>query len=1156
MNTGKNSQKQIPLAFTEPDSPASDNTSESGLYLFSSNRVESLLDAMGYRLAEYPLDSVFAPEQVVTPSRAMARWVNLQLAQHSGIAANINYSLPASWIWNLISHILEDVPEEDPLGRASSSWKIFGLLPELIQQPAFTQLQHYLDRDNSDLKRWQLSARIADVLDRYQLYRPELIRDWSNGKPGRGKYGVWQSILWRELIKGNETTHRVCVIDHLLEKLHNQSHGFEQFDKLPQRFSLFVLSTLPPFFVEILRALSQHCQIDIYHHSPTDQYWADLVNRRAIARKRLLAPDETDYYDTGNELLASWGRQGQAFQDLLLNHNDSLVAELDDFRESAKTTLLHRLQSNIFSLTEDDGVIEADDKTLQIHICHSPLRECQVLHDQLLNAFAADESLSPEDILVMAPEISRYAPYIEAVFNKDESESRPAIPWNLSDTTVADEHPLIRSFFFLLNLPNSRFTESEVLSCLDIPELRKRFDLKDEAVENIHYMVTQSNVRWGADEQHKKDLGLPPILENTWKQAGQRLFSGYAMGEDMGESVAENVAESNLWNDTIAPLDINSTEKALSLGKFWLLFERLNKWRGLLANDKTAIEWQKALNNLLDDFFSNLNENDQYGSAEYRRESDGKIQQIRDVLDTLTSNAGNNLITPDLLQHWLNDSLGEQTVNGRYFSGGVTFCGMRPMRSLPFKVICLLGMNNDPFPRIDRPVEFDVLKDHWKQGDPVKGDEDRYLFLETLLCSREKMIITYSGKDLKDNSERQPSVLVRELLDYVDEHYMTADKGAASKTITIEHPLQPFSSANYRPANHQQNNSRSHDKYWFEVCKTNNQEKALISDEAISDADSPNTNWPDYILPRQKGSGSDKTERVIQLNRFRQFFKHPVKFFFNEQLKLYLTEQNSNNDEEPFNLNALEKWQIKQGMLDARLQGKNITRESLSARGQLPHGPMSELEFTQTKRDIATTLNELEPYLGGQAESRRIELTLDDSVLSGQVGNCIKTIGLLHRTASKLQGKNLLPAWIDHLALCASGQLPENENSAMLTSDRHIKFRHLGQNEAEDYLKLYIELYREGQKRPLPVLPNASWAWATKEGEPEKKHSAAKYHWKNNFCHSDDWDDDYIKLAMRDIRGEPFNNSEFADLADTIYKTPFQNIVAVDGDGDGGNNKK
>ncbi len=1122
------------LTFADTDTPFSGNTVESGLYLFSSNRVESLLEAMGCRLAQNLLNSVFAPEQIVTPSRAMGRWVNLQLAQHSGIAANIYYSLPASWIWNLITHVLADVPEQDPLGRASSSWKIFSLLPGLIQQPAFSQLQHYLDNDKSDLKRWQLSVKIADVLDRYQLYRPELIRDWSKGKPGTGKHGKWQSSLWQELIKGHETTHRVFVIDQLLEKLHHKPRS----NKLPQRFSLFVLSTLPPLFVEILHALSKHCQIDIYHHSPTDQYWADLVNRRAIARKRLLTPDETAYYDTGNELLASWGRQGQAFQDLLLNHNDSLVVESDDFKDSGNNTLLHQLQSSIFNLSEDDGVIDAGDKSLQLHICHSPLRECQILHDQLLNALEADNSLTPEDILIMVPEISRYAPYIEAVFNKDESASRPTIPWNLSDTTVADEHPLIRSFFFLLNLPNSRLTVSEVLSCLDIPELRKRFDLKAEAVENIHYMVTQSNVRWGADEQHKKELGLPPILENTWKQAGQRLFSGYAMGDGMGES--------NLWNDAIAPLDISSTEKALSLGKFWLLFELLNKWRGLLAKDKTSDEWQKTLNKLLDDFFANLGDNDQFGSVEYSKESDGKIQQIRDVLDTLTTNAGDNLITPDLLQQWLKDSLGEQTVNGRYFSGGVTFCGMRPMRSLPFKVIGLLGMNNKPFPRFDHPVEFDTLKDHWKQGDPVKGDEDRYLFLETLLCAREKMIITYSGRDLKDNSERQPSVLVRELLDYIDEQYTTADKGAASTAITIEHPLQPFSTVNYQPGN-----PHSHDKYWFEVCEVNNLKKELVSAGSISDSDSPNTTWPDYILPDYKKSDSDGTDKVIYLNRFRQFFKHPVKFFFNEQLKLYLTEHETSNDEESFNLNALEKWQIKQDMLDAHLQGKNIDRKSLSARGQLPHGPVSELEFTQTRMDVTNTLEELEPYLGSQAESRRIELTLDDNVLAGQVGNCIKTKGLLHRTASRLQGKNILPAWIDHLALCASRQLPENENSTMLTSDRHIQFKRLDQNEAEVYLKLFVKLYREGQKRPLPVLPNASWAWATKEGELEQKYSAAKSHWKSNFCNYDDWDDNYIKLAMRDIDGEPFNNPEFADLADTIYTIPCQNIIDINGESNG-----
>jgi exodeoxyribonuclease V gamma subunit len=1051
-----------------------------GLHLVSSNRIESLLSELARRLLLSPLSSPFSAEVIIVPSPAMARWINLQLARQHRVAANIEYPLPASWIWGLTGSLLKDAPEQDPLERSAASWKIHALLPQLLESPPFLALKNYLQDGGDDLKRWQLSTRIADLFDRYQFYRPELIRDWSQGKGDD-----WQAMLWRMLIRDHPRTHRVAVLDRLLQTLSKENPG----NTPPQRISLFAISSLPPLFIDLLHALAAHTHIDLYLHSPTDQYWADLKSKRALSRLRLTRPDEAAYHDTGNELLASWGRQGQAFQDLLLAGDGLHSSDWEEYRQPGSSSLLNRIQQDIFTLDETTRRAAKDD-SVQIHICHSPLRECQVLHDQLLTLLARDSSIKPEDILVMIPEISRYAPYIEAVFRRDETGARPFIPWNLSDITIADEHPLIRIFFQLLELPHSRFTVSEVLSYLDVPELTARFGLDREACEEIRLLLDESNVRWGLDGEQKQGFGLPPLIENTWKQAEQRLFSGYALGEV------------GFW-EGIAPLPGVEGGRARSLGRFWLLFDRLRAYRQRLARPHRADTWQRLLNRLLDDFFSD------------RADDDGKLQQIRDALDALQQQAGGEPLSPELLRHWLNGELGSQAIRGRYFSGGISFCGMRPMRSLPFRVICLLGMNDLAFPRRERPLEFDRMAGKWRPGDPRKGDEDRYLLLETLLCARQTFYISYSGRDMKDNSERQPSVLVRELLDFIESRY---DLSASDAPLTRIHPLQPFSPRNYAPT------PSSFDAYWCQVAEAIRQPRPAQALEP----------WPDWeITPPEAES------REIELSRLQRFIRHPVRFFFNTRLQIWLGDGPVAEDDEPFRLDGLSQWRLKQTMAGNFLQQHATRQEQLQAQGLLPHGIFSTITFDQSIRDVQPLIEQLQPYAGITPRPRLVDIRFEPGFrLSGQVGRFLPGRGLLHYTPSRFKGGALLELWLEHLALCSCNRLADKEESVLICSDLSWRFPRMPADAAHTLLQCYLEHYWQGLRRPLPLFPESSYAWAVAAEEPDRAMRGARSKWQGNPYQGQpgEMDDPYIQLAMRGGAATPLDHPEFAALACGFYQ--------------------
>lgn len=1078
------------------------------LSIVSSNRVETLQQSLCHRISSQMLSDPFDPEVIIVPTFAMARWLNLKIAQQQGIAANIEYPLPTAWMWKLATSVLENTPKLDPLSCDAMSWKIFQCLPELIYNTEFESISRYLQQDASGIKRWQLSTRIADVFDRYQHYRPEMIRLWSNGSENH-----WQATLWRVLI-GNQTKHyRSAILDQLLLALQGN------IDKacLPERVSLFVLSSLPPRFIHLIHALAEHTTVTLYQHSPTDQYWADLKNQKSQLQLRLLQPQQAQYYEAGNELLTSWGRQGQTMQDLLLDNNGLVTNDSNAYQVPDCSTLLQSVQQSIFDLDDATVTMVADD-SLSVHICHSPMRECQVLHDELLNLLQKNPTLKLEDILVMVPDISRYAPYIEAVFQTsvfqiNNNKTHPTLAWNLSDITLADEHPLILTFLQLLKLPQSRFSLSEVFSLLDIDEVKNRFDLDEQALHSIRSLLDDAQVRWAIDAQHKQQLGLPPTIENTWQQAKQRLFAGYAMASD------------DYWNG-IAALSQVQGERALHMGKFWHLFERLQHWRKRLTQSQSAKDWQHSLLALLDEFFLEFNGRE------------GRLQHIRDVISDLgntDANATETHMSSELVSFWMEQQLASQEKPGRLFSGGITFCGMRPMRCLPFQVICLLGMNDGDFPRHESRVDFDLMNNNWKPGDPLKGDEDRYLMLETLLCTRKTLYISYCGRSLKDNGECMPSVLVRELLDFVDLHFESDPitsanvKTSMSEKITTTHPMQAFSELNFQLP------LQCYSQYWCDIANQLAQPKSTR----------PTQGWSKQTLLPVSENTVHSSIDLLQLCRF---LKHPVEYFFRQRLKIFLYAEESAIDEEVFDLAGLEKWHLKQRLACDYLDQVETSSQHLSAEGLLPHGPAANSSVVAIVNAQESLLLQLQPYYAEKAESRNIILSFDSDVeLNGSIGSYYPKLGLMEFTSSKMQGKHFLSLWVKHLAMCATNQFHNNETSCLISSDQTLVFSQIDAAQALRQLADYIDLFQMGAQVPLAIFPAASYAFAknfAKLDDTEKATGAAYKAWQSNGWGSysaDDIDDAYIQLALRNNLSDPLTTVQFREHAQTVYQLALSN---------------
>jgi exodeoxyribonuclease V gamma subunit len=448
-----------------------------GLRLYTSNRLEKLAEKLAETVG-VPLASPLDKEIIVVQSRGMQRWVSMQLAKRHRICANIQFPYPNHFVQDIFGKVLPDLPEHSPFEPEIMMWKIMKLLPTCIRRPEFKSLKDYLADSEVDLKYFQLSERIADTFDQYLLFRPEMIFRWE-----RGQERHWQAVLWRELVKETGKGHRAQVAKAFFEAIRrfpSQEHG------LPERISIFGISALPRFHIQVLAAISRFTQVNLFLMNPCREYWGDILSgwemkKTAAKQGALELPPQELYMEKGNSLLASTGKLGRDFFALA---NEFECEEFESFEEPGEETLLSCIQSDILNLrernqeTEGKKTVESCDLSIQIHSCHSPMREMEVLYDRLLNMFEKNPNLKPTDILVMTPDIETYAPYIRAVFDMPVDESK-AIPYSIADRSIRKENEIIDTFLDVLDLEGSRYGVSQVLSILESASVRRRFGLTE-----------------------------------------------------------------------------------------------------------------------------------------------------------------------------------------------------------------------------------------------------------------------------------------------------------------------------------------------------------------------------------------------------------------------------------------------------------------------------------------------------------------------------------------------------------------------------------------------------------------------------------------------------------------------------------------------------
>src|SRR5262245_3595674 len=1037
------------------------------LVVTQSNRLEMLADRLVERLCRSPPPPL-VPEIVVVQSTGMARWLTLRLARDLGVSANVRFPLPAAYLWEVFRTLVDGVPDASPLEPAVSAWHLVSILESLDDTPRFATIRAY-HRAADERGRYELAARLADLFDQYLVYRPGWIARWEAGEDDG-----WQAELWRRLVRRTTEPHRAQVQAMAMRAL--ASGAFPR--PLPSRLAIFGIPSLPPAYLHAFRRLADHVDVDLFLLNPCREYWADLVAERDLPRRTGRSDARALHLETGPPLLASLGRQGRDFLDLVLECEPH--REEEAFASSGDDCLLHTLQSEILTLRtrEQRTAIAADDRSLQVHVCHGPVREIEVLHDQLLGLFERHPGLTPADVVVMTPDIAAYAPAIEAVFGGAPLGRR--IPFTIADQSLRAESALVAAFLSLLDLSGSRYDASQLLALLETPAVHRRFGLGSADVDLVRRLVAGSGIRWGVDPAARARLGLPAEPEHTWRFGLDRLLLGFALAGDQQRRLVGDVL----------PYEAVEGSDALVLGRLAAFVEATAALGDTLAAPRSVAAWSARVTEALERF---LAPDDEETAA---------VQAVGAALDRLADDAARAAfdapISLDLFRVLLDRELERPAQRGRFLAGGVTFCALVPMRSLPFEVVCLVGMNDGSFPRTRPPLSFDLVAAHPERGDRSRREDDRYLFLEALLSARRCLYLSYVGRSIRDNAPIPPSVVVGELLDAVQRGFENAD------LVTV-HPLQPFS-----PRYFESPPARGLLSYSAELC----QARRIRLGDPVGPRRLLETRLPD-----------DPEWRRVTLRDFLDFFANPTAFLLRRRLRIRLEEAAAPiESREPFVLDSLDVYRLRSELLALHADEHDL-RDVLPlvrARGLLPHGRVGEVELARQRAVVEDFAERLAAFAPGEAMGPLpVDLALGPVVLEGTLHG-VAPHGLVDYRLAKAKARDQLLLWIRHLVMHLVAPVEVARRSVWLGNDKALVFGVVDDPLGE--LGRLGATFHEGVHRLLPLFPATSLAWVEEGGNL----NAAREAWEGNDFVDGEACEPHLAFAWRDL--DPFGD-EFETLA-------------------------
>ncbi len=1100
------------------------------LYLNQSNRFEVLQEKLCDKLASHPAP-VFTPLQVIVPSAAIKRRLMLSIADRFGVCANVSFAFLAQWLWELVGKAAGS-EGKSPFSPDVLSWRILRVLGDDTFVRAHPRLSAYLDRCD-DAMRFELACRIATLFDRYGVYRTQWLESWAKGEmadigtqeAAAQADQAWQADLWARIV-GETGTDESGTITALLAML--ISGDEKVLGLLPERLHLFCEPTVAPPYIRILRELGRHTDIELYVMNPCREYWFDIVDERRMAR--LESRDQVQHHEILNPLLASWGKQCSASLGLMMSKLDALETEDSDFvnacRPDSDNPLLARIQDSMLDLQEWEDASQSaygTDDSLEIHVAHSLTREIEILHDQLLRRFASDDAPSPSDMLVVTPDLDTAAPMIDAVFRHNGSGVQ--IPYVITGRRSNRLNPVARALLDILALASSRCTASAVMDVLMLPEVGATFGFDGDRTL-LRRWLDDAGICWALDGEHKAAFDVPSDEKHTFRDGMHRLFLAYALPEGMQSPVAGRL-----------PAGHGLGLESAGLGQLWRFIGAIDRLRHDLDEMKTPQGWQQCWLAILDTFVT---------VTPALLDSDREVRsRIADLCETMTFASDTFAFSHVIAMTALEKAL-EGAGQGSVPAGVVVFAPMHSLRNLPYDHIFAIGLNDGAYPADNRPDEFDLIALSPRSTDRTPRDTDKNVFLDLLLSARKSLYLSYTGKSIRDDSAKPPSILIDELLDVLSRALASSGKkddiDAARKRLMTEHPLQPFSGRYFDGSS-----GVTLSSFRSDLCRAlqNRYEKTIETERHADDSSS--------VLAIDEGDGDapvreagepfftgisapDEAWREVLLHELIRFFSHPNRYLLRQRLDIRFPSPDEELPaDEPLVPDRSASRMLADRILPMYLAGQSdeAIRRASVAGNEFPAGRIGsdciEGELKAMSAFASTLSGDLAPEILPPV-TRTLDFTIAEERwrLSGSLTD-LRPNGLVRYRYRPKTHWACLPWWIEHLFLNACTPEVGTCLSVWHFTDKTL---HIGPvKDAQALLSDLLKIYRRGLSQPLPFFPNTSWAFVESGGQMNK----AREKWDTAYAgYEGESDDPYNRLAMRG-NADPLAEEAFPDLARRVF---------------------
>ncbi len=1043
------------------------------LHIHRSQRADQLATALAAMLKTPPTD-VFESEIVVVPAHGIERWLTQRLSHElgsgrsggDGICAGVEFLLP----WQFARHAL-GVPRWDAWAPDRLVWPLLAVIDAALDEPWLGTLANHIGRGGDTPqdrhrrgRRFAVARRLAGLFDSYAGYRPTMLQAWAQGADHDG-YGLelprdlaWQPQLWRRVRELVGTADPVSQLEQW-----QQTIGSGQLPSmLPDRVSYFGPTRMTARDLQIISTLSQQREVHLWLPHPSPDLWRRLTPRSAadgaamgLERRRC---DRTVLLPR-NRLLSALGRDSRELQ-LAIGSVDPIALSSGDEVGSGRAagdagTLLQRLQMVIAldlpAERVEAAVLDQSDRSIQVHACHGSIRQVEVLREVIVGLLADDPTLQPRDILVMCPDIDHYSPLITATFGLADAvpSAHPGqqLPVSVADRSITRTNPIVAALQRVLSLVDGRAGAGEILELANMPPVRRRFAFSIDEMEQLVRWTGQAAIGWGLDTAQRSSFQMESIVQGTWRSGLDRILLGVTMAD-----------EGRNWLSVALPVDDVASSDIDLAGRFAEFLDRLTTSARSLSGETTLGRWMKVIGEVLHELVE-VSEADQW-------QLDQVTGLLADIAQECDIHAETTILTLADIRQLLHGRLGPRPTRGNFRTGGLTFCTMVPMRSVPQRVICLLGLDDGVFPRAARQDGDDVLARNPVVGERDVRGEDRQLMLDALLAAQDTVAIFYSGSDERSGVDRPPAVPVGELLDTLDEIAVVADGSAARRQILTRHPLQPFDRRNFTSTP-----SFSFDRQAWSATQ-------------VMDSASPPPPFLSAPLP-------PAPILDVELAKMVQLLQHPARGFLEQRLQIAAPDEpREMTDLLPVELDSLQRWEVGRRLLTGRLAGNDVAtcRQAEYRRGLLPPGPLGTAVLDEILAEVEPLVQAWTDLPG--RESRVLGVVTATAQRSGAAGMrqvrgtvTVRDQSIVTLTFSKLSPLHRLRTWIELIALTAArGELPVRGITIGRGSTgraRQFTVGPLTHDTAAELLAELVTLYDAGLCQPLPMAARTSCAYAS-----------------------------------------------------------------------------